>query len=59
MARGIIFPHLQISRKTESRNLSVNVDESVVVSQSHVLTVLYMYLLLLLALRRPQRIFYR
>jgi len=34
--RGIIFPHLQVSRETESRALSVNVDESVVVSQSHV-----------------------
>ena len=34
--RGIIFPHLQVSRETESHDLSVNVDESVVVSQSHV-----------------------
>ena len=34
--RKIIFPHLQIFRKTESQDLSVNVDESVVVSQSHV-----------------------
>ena len=28
--RGMIFPHLQVSRETKSHDLSVNVDESVV-----------------------------